>query len=196
MFLYYTGCRTVEAAWVVQHKAIEEEVNPAYLIDGKYKATMPANHTKTAIVYEWYLPVEANDIVKEILSLGNTGYANYRKLTDGLSDYFDDQILKKAGIPTENNLKLKYNMRSIRKYRATEYVKLLTDYVTMGWAPLPSNPFQHTDLRMTISRYAAAGSDNKVQSQLRCFEKYKDDPKHRKPWMAELQAKKKKHRLM
>ena len=75
-------------------------------------------------------------------------------------------------------------MRTIRAYRATEYIKLRAEYKVMGWNPCPPNPLQHTNDRMTLENYAAKGSDNVHEARKRCALKYSSDPTTRLPWMS------------
>ena len=74
-------------------------------------------------------------------------------------------------------------MRTIRAYRATEWVKLDTEYKVMNWRPAPPNPLQHRDRKTAIENYAAKGSDDIQEAYKRCLEKYGNDPELRQPWM-------------
>ena len=68
--------------------------------------------------------------------------------------------MRKAGLVTRHKDKRLYNLRSIRAFRATEWLKLYTEYKVMGWVPEPPNPLTHTNPKTVIEHYATKGSDN------------------------------------
>ena len=74
-------------------------------------------------------------------------------------------------------------MRSIRKYHATEWVKIFYEYEVMNWQPPPPNPLQHTTIKTTLTKYAEKGIDNKWEARKRCVEKYKDIKNLYQSWM-------------
>ena len=48
-------------------------------------------------------------------------------------------------------------MRTVRSYKATEWVKLVHEYRLMKWKPEPLNPLQHEGDKMTLEHYATRG---------------------------------------
>ena len=79
-------------------------------------------------------------------------------------------------------------MRTVRAYRATEYIRLRAEYKVMKWTPEPPNPLQHLSDKTTLTYYAAQGSDSQWEARRRCVQKYGRDPKLRQKWMAQWQA--------
>jgi len=84
--------------------------------------------------------------------------------------------MAKAGLKTRHSVKRLYNLRSIRAFRATEWLKLYTEYKVMKWVPEPPNPLTHSSPKTVIEFYATKGSDNEWQARKRCCEKYKGKP--------------------
>ena len=78
-----------------------------------------------------------------------------------------------------HRVKERYSMRTIRSYRATEYIRLKAEYKVMGWTPLPPNPLQHLTDTTTLLHYAAKDSDSLWEARKRCKEKYGSDPEKR-----------------
>ena len=78
-------------------------------------------------------------------------------------------------MPRNATAKKLYGLRTVRAYRATEYVKLLKEYEIMKWEPKPLNPLAHTDLKMTLTKYAEKGCDSEMAARRRCIDKYYGD---------------------
>lgn len=76
-----------------------------------------------------------------------------------------------------------YDLRTIRAYRATEWVKLAMEYRVMNWKPEPPNPLQHTDWKTTLDHYAVKGCESELEARRRCSQKYGTNPLLRQPWM-------------
>ena len=74
-------------------------------------------------------------------------------------------------------------MKAVRKFRATEWVRLYAEYKVMDWKDYPPNPLQHKSPKMTLDAYAEKGSDHEFAARRRCFEKYANHPILRQPWM-------------
>ena len=53
----------------------------------------------------------------------------------------------------------------------------------MEWDNPPPNPLQHTNIKMTLAKYATKGVDEMWEAKRRCVEKYSGDPMLRKEWM-------------
>lgn len=68
--------------------------------------------------------------------------------------------------------KKQYSLRTVRAFRATEWVKLTMEYKMMGWTPEPPNPLSHTDWKTALTHYASKGCENEWEARLRCCEKY------------------------
>ena len=150
-----------------------------------YKATVAEQNTKTGLNYFWLLPKETDQVVKLLLAHEDTGFGSYKTLQKALLPFYEKQVLGKADVPVKSPCQQRYSMRTIRAFRATQYVKLKAEYKAMGWKPAPPNPLQHTNDRMTLDNYAEKGSDNIHEARKRCALKYGGNPKTRLPWMAE-----------
>ena len=146
-------------------------------------ATVPAEHTKTNTEYLWLLPNEIAYAVDLVRGHQGTGFNTKDKLRESLENFYTRQILEKAAVPTKDAKGNLYSMKSIRKYRATEWVKLVTEYKVMKWHPLPPNPLQHKSASMTLAVYAEEGADNELKARRRCVDKYGGGPVLRQDWM-------------
>ena len=74
-------------------------------------------------------------------------------------EYWFTKTLLDAGLPK----KIKegtYNMRSIRCYIATEWIKLKTEYEQMEYPNEPINPLQHIKPGITANVYADLQADD------------------------------------
>ena len=77
-----------------------------------------------------------------------------------------NKIRDAAGVPTrEGPCKGKFNMRSMRCYQGTKWVKLCAEYKAMGWKMPPLNPLQHTTPKLTKGTYAEANADDENQAR-------------------------------
>ena len=160
MILLHTGCRTNEAAYIVQEKSIEQSKYLYKHVDSDWKAIVPAEHTKTDTEYEWLLPNEILYAVELIRDHQGTTYSTSDKLREGLDNFYDDQILAKAGVPVRDDKGNLFSMKAVRKFRATEWVKLHAEYKVMKWKPYPPNPLQHESAKMTLAAYAEKGANH------------------------------------
>ena len=77
-------------------------------------------------------------------------------------------------------------MRSVRAFRATEWVELDTEYKMMDWKDPPRNPLQHLNVKTTLKKYAELGSNDENSAKHRCIRKYYGDESKRQPWMEDL----------
>lgn len=141
----------------------------------KFKATAPAKEVKTKRDYFWLLPNEFDKVVPLILNHTNTGFNNYKVLNKSLRSFFSKQVLAKADVPMSHAPMKMYNMRTLRAYRATEWMNLVAEYKIMRWEPLPPNPLQHETDKTTKENYALQGSGNELQARKRICEKYYDN---------------------
>ena len=62
------------------------------------------------------------------------------KLRKALPYYYTQQVLKKVDVVERYSQKKMFCMRMARAYRATEWVKEVTEYKRMEWQPEPLNP--------------------------------------------------------
>ena len=154
----------------------------------KYQASAPKEITKTARDYRWLLPVEMNPFTDAILAHGGTGFASYEDLKDSMRRFFTDTVLPGAGAPRNATPKKLFGLRTVRAFRATEYIKLLKEYEAMDWEPKPINPLSHTDLKTTLKYYAEMGADDILEARLRCIEKHYSTHAKDHPWMREQVA--------
>ena len=74
-------------------------------------------------------------------------------------------------------------MRSIRAKKATDWVRLCSEYKVMGFPDEPSNPLQHESDTTTRTYYAEKGSDNMLEARKRCIAKVKAGIWDAQPWM-------------
>ena len=170
-----TGCRPSEAAYVVFNKSIAP--NDFKHLPSKWKATAPADFTKTHIKYKWLIPNEENGIVEMIRGLKDTGYDSHGVLNERLKYWFR-KVRKDANVAPENNLGQSLNMRSVRCHHATEWVKLDAEFKFMTW-PSPPNPLQHETPVTTLRCYAEKQSDDREEAIKRCLVKWPEDAKKR-----------------
>lgn len=96
--------------------------------------------TKTKNDYTWLLPPEADKLVTAINDINRPGYDGFEALNDSLRSYYTTQVLNKANVDTNHTDERMYNLRSMRAFRATEWLMLVTEYKIMGWDPEPPNP--------------------------------------------------------
>ena len=84
-------------------------------------------------------------------------------------DYWFGKVMKLTELPSENENGHKYTMRSIRCYRATEWVKRRAECEILGDL-VPPNPLQHeTNAKTIIKNYAAKGANNQLEARRRCW---------------------------
>ena len=81
----------------------------------------------------WLLPKEMKPFTKAIQSHDGTGFTGYEDLKDSMRRFFTDTVLPGAGVPRNATPKKLYGLRTVRAFRATEYIKLLKEYEVMGW---------------------------------------------------------------
>ena len=80
--------------------------------------------------------------------------------------------MRNAKLPIRNKKNQKYTMRSIRCYRATEWVRDCAECKVLKW-PEPPNPLQHEKDSMTVKKnYSQRGADSYLEALRRCREKY------------------------
>ena len=146
---------------------------------------MPAKYTKTHSDYMWPLPDEYEQVTKGILANDTTGFESADKLHRSLQNFYKQQVLGKVvNAAIKHSDTEYYCMRTARAYRATEWVKLVTEYRYMKWTPEPLNPLQHKTMQMTLDRYSAKDENQLWKVQTRCVEKYAMDPARYQDWMA------------
>jgi len=145
--------------------------------------TAPASEVKTNKDYFWLLPHAFNAICKMIINLKGTGFKCKDDLKKAMRGYFTKSVLSKADVPVHSKPGHTYSLRTLRAYRATEWMQLVTEYKIMGWEPLPPNPLQHETDATTKRHYAAKGCDSEWEARKRICEKYYDNPTLRTPWM-------------
>ena len=85
-----------------------------------------------------------------------TGFVTVDHLYRSLQHFYKTQVLDKAeGAAIKHSDTSYFCMRTERAYRATEWVRLVTEYRLMKWTPEPLNPIQHKEMQMTLDRYSA-----------------------------------------
>ena len=173
--LFVTGCRPTEAAHILFEKTFI--LNDYKHLPYKWKATADSSFTKTHRDYTWMIPNEANDIVDLILRLGTTDYTKQDVLKEDLK-YWYWKTMRDAGLDLENEDDERLNMRSIRCYFATEWVKFDAECKWMGWTR-PPNPLQHESATTTLRYYSETGADNQQDAIKRCIVKYGAQAKKR-----------------
>ena len=68
LFLIVTGCRPKEAAYLVHANSFQENDYPDFE-DCDWKATVPAEVTKTRQAYKWGIAKDMNDAVELLRAL-------------------------------------------------------------------------------------------------------------------------------
>ena len=175
-FAVVTGCRPSEAAHVIFYKTIEKNdraLNKRWgPIDNM--ATMVSSATKTHKYYTWLIPRKRNWFVKLVQAADTSSCGKASFLSDSIGPWFH-KIRDEAGVPShEGPNRGKYNMRSVRCYQATKWVKLCTEFKVMGWEMPPENPLQHTTPALARSTYAEADAGDENRARQRCLKKYKE----------------------
>ena len=152
-------------------------------LKAKFKATAPGSVTKTGRDYFWLLPTSLDEAVKGVREHASTGFETWQELKISLKDYFLKQVLQKEKLKYRHNAKKQYSLKSLRAYRATEWVKLFMEYKKMGWKPEPPNPLAHTDMGTTLKNYAMKGCNSEMEASARCIEKYSHREDLCQPWI-------------
>ena len=159
-FVLYTGCRPIEAAYIVQHKTVEKNDYTVKHAKFQHRATAPKTITKTKRDYFWLLPKELSPFICVYNKRNSTGFADYEELNKELAHYWSRNLLKHAGVPKCPETKRHYPLRTVRALRATLWVQLLTEYEVMQWDHKPPNPLSHRSIKTTLQFYAAKDADN------------------------------------
>ena len=169
-FQLWTGCRPSEAASLVLTRGCFRKnayANPGKDLPkfkGDWMAVVPAAETKTGIDYKWDIPAAANFAVVLLRALHayvpdlDKELGGHAKFTRALKNWFVERVLKDTGHASrdaegEEPAVPKYNMRSVRCYRGTEWVQRVLEAKRLKVAR-PPNPLQHTDGRTTMRHYA------------------------------------------
>ena len=168
-FQLRTGCRPSEAAYLVQTRGSFPEnayANPGKglpKLEGTWMAFMPAAETKTRRDYKWEIPTVDNSAVKLLRALQayvpalEDKLGNRAKFTKAIEDWFVKRVVKDVAAEYEDEEMfpegVRYNMRSVRCYRGTEWVQRVLEAKRLKVAR-PPNPLQHTDGRTTMRHYA------------------------------------------
>ena len=181
----HTGCRPVEAAYVVMKKTIQKNTIKLKHATFEHKATASKDMTKTKRDYFWLLPKEFNAFLTILKLHTPTGFKDYKVLTKELSHYWDRKVLTNAKVPLNRKTNTVYSLRTVRALRATQFIQLLAEYKVMGWKPTPPNPLQHKNIKMTVEKYALKDCDDDYTARDRCVDKYYDDATLRQSWMDE-----------
>ena len=137
-----------------------------------YTAATPAAYNKTPRDYLWLLPKSMNEVIEDFLfKLPKSPFIDAETLTKAL-DYWFGKIMKLTKLIRHDNKGHKYTMRSIRCFRATEWVMKRTECEILGDV-VPPNPLQHeANARTIIQNYAKKGADDLFEARKRCWEKY------------------------
>ena len=89
-----------------------------------------------------------------------------------MQQYCQNQVVAKADVDKLHSDKKHYSMRTMRAFRATEWLKLALEYKVMEWDPAPPNPLAHKKSSTLIKHYAEIGCDDEWQARRRCYTKY------------------------
>ena len=150
-----------------------------------FKAFVPASYSKTHSDYMWLLPDVHDRVTQSILTNDVTGFETDDCLYRSLQNFYKRQLLEKVeGILIRHSRTNYYCMRTARAFRATEWVRLVTEYRYMKWKPEPLNPLQHKKMDMTLDRYSVKDENQEWKVQMRCVEKYATVPHLYQDWMA------------
>ena len=144
-----------------------------------FKATAPAMITKTKRDYFWLLPMEFKELVPTYADHRQTGFNSFEDLKETLRSYFSNMVLKRAEVKVFSKGSKEYTMKNIRCTRASQWLKLVTEYRVMEWKIEPPNPLTHTDESTVKKFYAAKGCEDRWQATKRCYDKYYEDERLR-----------------
>ena len=178
-FLMITGCRPNEAACVVFDKTVKKYTGYTHVTWDKisYIATVTADLTKTKRDYRWHLKNDDNIFYNVLQKVDISYYKDAYRLYAGL-DYWFEKVRADAGVDSTNGKGGFHNMRSVRCYHATEWVKFREDMIFMKWIKaIPPNPLQHATVAFTIKTYAEKGANDSKAAQERCLKKYREKAK-------------------
>ena len=174
--LLLTGCRPSEAAYIVQHRSMSNNPYTDFAARASLIAETPDEFNKTGRNYVWLVPnydgvLEA--IINHFCTMEDSPYKDEYELSEKL-DYWFNKTMQDAKLPIRSSKNQKYTMRSIRCYRATEWVKECAECKVLNW-PEPPNPLQHEKDSTTVKKYyAQRGADCRLEAFKRCREKYPD----------------------
>ena len=122
-------------------------------------------------------------LLKAIKKTPNCGYNNPPAMKANLARFFKDQVMAQVPSLKPNGEEMPQTMRSIRAKKATDWVRLCSEYKVMGFPDEPSNPLQHETDSTTRIYYAEKGSDNMLEARKRCIAKVKAGIWDAQPWM-------------
>ena len=122
-------------------------------------------------------------LVKAIKKTPNCGYKTPPAMKANLARFFKDHVMTKVPLKKPNGDEMPQTMRSIRAKKATDWVRLCSEYKVMGFPDEPSNPLQHESDSTTRIYYAEKGSDNMLEARKRCIDKVKAGIWDQQPWM-------------
>ena len=83
-------------------------------------------------------------------------------------DYWYEKLRRDAGVKEKAPNGGSLNMRSVRCYHATEWVKVEAEYKFMGFDMAPPNPLQHASRTLTVNTYAEKDAGNEEEAIKRC----------------------------
>ena len=135
--------------------------------------------TKTKRDYFWLLPVEFEKLVPAYTEHNQTGFNSFSDLKETLRAYFKDMVLKRAAVKVNYKGSKEYTLKNIRCTRASQWLKLVTEYRVMDWKIEPPNPLTHSNESTVKKYYAAKGCEDQWLARKRCFEKYYPDERLR-----------------
>lgn len=84
------GCRPKEGAYIVFEKALKRPDLYVKHMKHTYQAFMPAKENKTKHPYDWLIPQEFDEVVKQIYSIRETGFSSYSALHKSLDNFYRD----------------------------------------------------------------------------------------------------------
>ena len=172
--LLLTGCRPNEAAYIVQHKSMRHNPYVDFAARADFIAETPGSFNKTGKPYVWLVPNYEgvfDAIVNHFNHLEESPFEDEEDLSERL-DYWYNKTMRDAKLLIRNSKNQKYTMRSIRCYKATEWVRECAESKVLKW-PEPPNPLQHEKDSMTVKKnYAQRGADSELEAYRRCREKH------------------------
>lgn len=163
-----TGCRPKEAAYLVRANSLQKNDYPDFK-DCDWKATMPAELTKTRLNYKWPIPRDMNVVVGILRALHQLApdleseLGDLDKFTKAIDHWFLRRVLRdaereKRGVTVRSPGGPCHNFRSVRAWHGSQWAMAAALARKEGKEP-PFNPLQHTNNKTILRHYAVDPPD-------------------------------------
>ena len=169
LFLYITGCRPTEAAWVAMARSADlveyDELKSQY----SHVIIMPKKETKTGIDYVWYIDHKYARFVDALTSLKMEHFTR-KQMVDRMRHTHDRFIKHDASLSTQRGADgHSLTFRSIRRQHGTAWLQYYERCQVEGTEPMP-NPLQHTSTTTIRRHYIDAVTENMMETRQKKYE--------------------------